>query len=136
MPGEYRRGNKGARAIAPDGRRQRCHPPGGIIRMMYPPLAPMTRRDFFRHAALGLGAIAVADLLRRDGRLLAAPPGAPATLGPPLPHHTAVARRVIHIYLGGGLSHVDSFDYKPELEKFHGQEMPASFGKADPFFGK
>ena len=45
-------------------------------------------------------------------------------------------RQVIHIFLGGGLSQVDSFDYKPELEKYHGKEMPERFGKADAFFGK
>jgi hypothetical protein len=94
----------------------------------------MTRRDFFRHAALGMGAIAVAELLAREGRLMAALPHvAPALTGP---HHPPRAKNVIHIYLGGGLSHVDSFDYKPELEKHHGKDMPESFGKADVFFGK
>ena len=43
---------------------------------------------------------------------------------------------MIHIFLGGGLSQVDSFDYKPELEKYHGKDMPESFGKADVFNGK
>src|SRR5688500_10027753 len=96
-------------------------------------VTPVTRRDFFRHACLGVGAIAVADLLHRDGRLLAAPQtSTPAAL----PHHAAAAKHVIHIYLGGGLSHVDSFDYKPELEKYHDKDMPKSFGAADPFFGK
>jgi hypothetical protein len=51
-------------------------------------------------------------------------------------HHEAKARHVIHIFLGGGLSHIDSFDYKPELEKYHDQELPEAFGKADPFMGK
>jgi hypothetical protein len=99
------------------------------------PVAPITRRDFFSHACLGVGAIAVADLLRRDGRLLAAPSVATGAARP-LPHHEAAAKHIIHIYLGGGLSHVDSFDYKPELEKYHDKDMPQSFGKADPFFGK
>jgi hypothetical protein len=45
------------------------------------------------------------------------------------------ARRAIHICLCGGLSQVDSFDYKPELAKRHGQPMPST-GKLDPFFGK
>ena len=96
--------------------------------------APTTRRDFFRHAAFGLGAIAVANLLGREGRLFAAPtpPISPVSL----PHHAARANHVIHIYLGGGLSHVDSFDYKLDLETYHDKDMPQSFGKADPFFGK
>jgi hypothetical protein len=97
-------------------------------------LPPITRRDFFRHACLGMGAIAVADLLHRDGRLMAAPSTSPAPAR--LPHHAPAAKHVIHIYLGGGLSHVDSFDYKPELEKYHDKDMPKSFGAAEPFFGK
>lgn len=90
-----------------------------------------TRRDFFRDATLGMAGIAAADLLLRDGRLLAADAPSPGGL-----HFPARARHVIHIFLGGGLSHVDSFDYKPELTKYHDSEMPKSFGKADVFFGK
>ena len=45
-------------------------------------------------------------------------------------------RHVIHIFLGGGLSQIDSFDYKPELEKYHDKDMPAEFGTAAPFMGK
>ena len=103
------------------------------------PVAPITRRDLFRQASLGIGAIAVADLLHRDGRLLAHPAATAAATpapGRPLPHHAAAASHVIHIYLGGGLSHVDSFDYKADLEKYHDKDMPRSFGAADPFFGK
>ena len=48
----------------------------------------------------------------------------------------ARAKQVIHIFLGGGLSHVDSFDYKPDLEKFHGSEMSKSVGMTDVFSGK
>lgn len=89
-----------------------------------------TRRDFLDDAAFGLGAMALSSLLARDG-LLAAETKAKSGL-----HHPARAQQVIHIYLGGGLSQVDSFDYKPELAKYHDQEIPASFGKIDVFFGK
>lgn len=92
-----------------------------------------TRRDFLRDAVFGLPAIAAADLLLRGGFLEAASAGERRHPGP---HFAPRARHVIHIFLGGGLSHVDSFDYKPELEKYHGQDMPASFGQADVFFGK
>ena len=83
------------------------------------PASSVTRRDFFRNAMFGVGAIALADLLRRDGRLLAAaaPAGGPVVRPVAGAHFPAPAKRVIHLYLGGGLSHVDSFDYKPELEK-------------------
>jgi hypothetical protein len=93
---------------------------------------PATRRDFLRDAVFGLYAVAAADLLRRDGCLLA-DDGAPRRDGL---HHEAKARHVIHIFLGGGVSHVDSFDHKPELERLHGQDMPVSLGTPDAFFGK
>ncbi len=50
-------------------------------------------------------------------------------------HHPAKAKHVIHIFLSGGLSQVDTFDYKPELEKHHDKEMPDAFGEADLFMG-
>src|SRR4051794_30869198 len=92
-----------------------------------------TRRNFLRDAVFGLPAIAAADLLLRGGHLEAATADAPRRLGP---HFDAKARHVIHIFLGGGLSQVDSFDYKPELEKYHDKDMPESFGRTDAFFGK
>src|SRR5687767_13755995 len=97
-------------------------------------MLPVTRRDFFRNAMFGVGAIAVSDLLKRDGRLLAAPAGGAGAR--PVAHYRGPAKHVIHLYLGGGLSHIDSFDYKPELERYHDKDLPANFGKADPFMGK
>ena len=88
-----------------------------------------TRRDFLRDAAAGMAGVALVDLLARDGLLAAESSGGGL-------HYPPRAQRVIHIFLGGGLSHVDSFDYKPELEKYHNQEMPERFGKPDVFFGK
>ena len=92
-----------------------------------------TRRDFLRDAGFGLPAIAAADLLLRGGHLDAATTDAPIRRGI---HFEAKASHIIHIFLGGGLSQVDSFDYKPELEKYHGKDMPESFGRTDAFFGK
>lgn len=80
----------------------------------------------------GLGGAAFLSLLARDG-LLAAP--IPSEAGDPPPHHAPRARRAIHIYLCGGLSQVDSFDYKPELEKHHGEPLGAQ-ERPDVFFGK
>lgn len=98
---------------------------------MTPPApAPVgVRRDFLRDGVLGLGGIALCHLLSTD-RLLGAE--APRHV---LPHHPPKARRLIHIFLGGGLSQVDSFDPKPELERRHGQSLPDSI-QADAFFGK
>jgi hypothetical protein len=100
-----------------------------------------TRRDFLRDAAFGIGAMAVTQLLARENRLLGADDDNARTSddtarGLAGLHHLATAKQVINIFLGGGLSQVDSFDYKPELEKYHGKEIPESFGEIDPFFGK
>src|SRR6516165_1656725 len=103
-----------------------------MIRDEPPEPVQATRRDFLRDAVFGMHAVAAAALLLRDGQLASAADA----LARPGPHFEPKARHVIHIYLGGGLSHVDSFDYKPELEKYHGRDLPAEFGKADAFFGK
>jgi hypothetical protein len=93
----------------------------------------MDRRDFFSWVTSSLGGVALAGLLMKDGRVAAAPlPGEAADLPP---HHPAKAKRVIHICLCGALSHVDSFDYKPALAKYHGQPLPSS-EKPDVFFGQ
>ncbi len=90
----------------------------------------MKRRNVLSHAAFGVAGMAALQMLQRDAV-------AQVDLKKPFGlHHAARAKHVIHIYLGGGLSQVDSFDYKPELEKFHGKELPAEFGKAEPFMGK
>ncbi len=91
------------------------------------------RRGFFSWASAGLAGAALASLLQRDGRAIAAPLGGEAD--DPPPHLVAKAKRAIHICLCGALSHVDSFDYKPALAKHHGQPMPAK-EKPDVFFGK
>ena len=92
----------------------------------------LPRRNLLQHAALGVGTIALANMLVRDGLLH---PAAAANPSQQL-HHTPRAKQLIHIFLGGGLSHIDSFDWKPALDKYHDKELPESFGKADAFFGK
>src|SRR5262245_58678888 len=83
------------------------------------------RRRFLESFSAGLGGIALASLLGRKSS--AAPvPGEAATHAP---HHRPRARRAIQIFLQGGLSQVDSFDYKPKLEKLHGKSVP---GKERP----
>lgn len=81
----------------------------------------------------GFGGIALASLLARDGLLRANPNGAAHSS---ISHHAPRARRAIHMFLQGGLSQVDSFDYKPDLEKHHGQTIASVAGgdKPDVFF--
>jgi len=83
------------------------------------------RREFCQWNLQGLGSIALLDLLRRDGLL-----GQEAQL-----HHPARVKRAIQICLVGGMSHIDSFDYKPELNKRQGKSLEAAV-KPDIFFGK
>ena len=88
-----------------------------------------TRRDFLSESGTGLGTIALAWLLNQDGY------GAEAQAIAPGPHFTPKAKRVIHIFSLGGVSHVDTFDYKPDLERHHGKPL-LDKGELDTFFGK
>jgi hypothetical protein len=105
---------------------------------MNPPTALnglLSRRDLFRRAGHGAGLLALAGLLD-DQRLLmpqamAAPSGDP--LAPRPPQLKTRAKSVIWLFMNGGPSQVDTWDYKPELTRRHGQELPG-FDKKTGFF--
>jgi hypothetical protein len=87
------------------------------------------RRDFFSHAPTGLSQIALAALLADAGKLRADGPLRPvispeSPLSPRLPHFPAKAKRVLVIFCSGAVSHLDTFDFKPELVKRDGQPLP------------
>lgn len=86
----------------------------------------LERRSFMLRAGLGLGALTLAELT--GGATLAAQSAAPGKLPGILPelHHAPRAKRVICLHMLGAMSQADTFDYKPALEKMHGQELPAS----------
>lgn len=95
-----------------------------------------TRRGFLGQA--GLGAFTLATLLDGDRRAFANEIVDPDSVkGPwrgvirPL-HHSAKVKRVIQLYMAGGASHLETFDYKPTLEKLDGQPTPESFTKGQP----
>jgi hypothetical protein len=88
-------------------------------------LARLSRREFFTTAAGGIGGVALASLLARDG--LAADPAAAAPLAPKPPHFPARAKRCIFIFLAGGTSHIDLFDPKPKINDLAGKPLPESF---------
>jgi hypothetical protein len=98
----------------------------------YDPNVLLHRRDFLTRFATGLGGIALAALLSRDNARASSWNDAG---GQASPHHAPKAKRAIQIFLQGGLSQVDSFDYKPALAKHHGQALPVE-EKPDVFFGK
>src|SRR3989442_928003 len=87
----------------------------------------VTRRWFFKECGVGLGAIALNSLI---GNLLgtgASADGAaalPSPLAPKKPHFAPKAKRVIYLFQAGAPSHLELFDYKPELEKWNGKLPP------------
>ncbi|MBL9175983.1 MAG: DUF1501 domain-containing protein [Verrucomicrobiales bacterium] len=85
----------------------------------------LTRREFLGRCGMGMGALALAPLLASQastaGSLAANP------LLPKAPQFPGRAKRVIHIFLNGGASHVDTFDPKPALDRWHGKEIPVHF---------
>lgn len=90
------------------------------------------RRDLLNFSTASLTGTALASLLLQDGVARAdAVPGEAKGL----PHHTPIAKRVVHLCLCGGLSHLDSFDYKPELAKFHGKSLDGP-EKPETFFNQ
>lgn len=80
---------------------------------------PTTRRELLRQSGVGFGLLALAGMT--EG--LALPLGADA-LAPRAPHFPARARRVIFLFMHGGPSQVDTFDYKPLLQRDHGKPLP------------
>jgi hypothetical protein len=85
----------------------------------------LTRRDFLSRCGMGFGALSLAGLMGEGGLLLPADAvEAVNPLVPKAPQFPAKAKRVIHFFLNGGASHVDTFDPKPALEKYAGKPLP------------
>ena len=91
----------------------------------------VNRRSFLSRASFGLGATALASLAKADWLSAASGPNSIGGL-PGLPHLAAKAKRVIFLCMAGGPSHLETFDYKPELARLDGQPMPESFTKGQP----
>lgn len=92
----------------------------------------LSRRHFLANTAGGIGGLALAWLLNRE-QARAAAPGIASSARPT--HFPAKAKRVVQIFCCGGVSHIDTFDYKPELEKFHGKTLEGR-GENLGFFGQ
>ena len=101
----------------------------------------LPRRAFLQTTGLSLGGIALSELLASGGRQsadVAKTPGADASGSPGILktlHHTPKAKRVIFLFMAGGPSQMDLFDYKPLLNKLHGQQLPDSVRKGQRLTG-
>jgi hypothetical protein len=87
----------------------------------------ISRRDLLQQCGMGMGTVALTALLGKAGHLEAAPASIANPLvarKPPLPPK---AKRVLHLFMNGGVSHVDTFDPKPELTRFAGKPLPVTF---------
>jgi len=88
--------------------------------------SPLSRREMLRTCAGGFGAVALSALFN-DRAFASANP-----LAPKPPHFPPKARNVIFLYMDGGPSQVDTFDYKPLLAKFHGEDPRQAMGQLEP----
>jgi hypothetical protein len=88
---------------------------------------PLTRRDFLCRSGMGMASLGLAGLMASQGLASAASEhsGAVSPLAPKAPHFRPRARRVIHLFMNGGPSHVDTFDPKPALAKYAGKPLPS-----------
>ncbi|HEY3969150.1 MAG TPA: DUF1501 domain-containing protein [Planctomycetaceae bacterium] len=86
----------------------------------------LNRRDWLKQSAAGFGSLALAGLLGAEAATGAAESGAPNPLAARPPHFAPRARRVIFLFMHGGPSQVDTFDYKPLLERDDGKPLPFS----------
>ncbi len=92
-------------------------------------LRDVTRRHFFERCGIGVGSIALHQLLEQSSD--AAVSGNP--LAPRAPHFPARAKRVIYLFMAGGPSQLEMFDYKPALTKFNGEPIPKSYVEGKRF---
>jgi hypothetical protein len=91
------------------------------------PLAPLSRRELLARTGTGLGMLGLAGVLSGQGELSATELSKSSNpLAPKTPHFKPRAKHVIHLFMNGGPSQVDTFDPKPELTKQHGKKPPSA----------
>jgi hypothetical protein len=93
-----------------------------------PHAGPIPRRSFLETIGGGFGGLALAHLLLRDESLADLPAPRPEWNGGL--HHPAKVRRVIQLFMNGGVSQMDTFDYKPELQRRHGEKVDFGIASA------
>jgi hypothetical protein len=96
----------------------------------------LTRRQLFGLGAKGIGLAALSSLLKSDGYAQTDAARDAKTGGlTGLPHFAPKVKRVIYLHQSGGPSQLDTFDYKPSLEKLHGTELPDSIRRGQRITG-
>ena len=83
----------------------------------------LNRRDFLSRTGMGFGALGLGMLFGNSAHAAGTEAG-PTPMTPRMPHHAPRAKRMIHIFMNGGMSHVDTFDPKPALTKYDGKDLP------------
>lgn len=78
----------------------------------------LTRREFLSRVGMGMGLISAGALAQDES---------PSPLAPRAPHFAPKAKRIVHFFLNGGPSHVDTFDPKPSLAKYAGKPLPGEY---------
>ena len=89
------------------------------------PLLHTTRRHFFSRCSLGLGSMALAALMNRGSAWAGTAPTHPMAAQPP--QFPAKAKNIIYLFMAGGPSQLDLFDYKPKLAALNGKPIPDSY---------
>src|SRR5579872_6976380 len=93
--------------------------------------SPTSRRDMLKSASCGIGFLAFADMVTRAAAKESVSPAKEANnmLAAKAPHFPARAKRVIFMFMAGAPSHVDTFDYKPQLAVDNGKDSTGKGGK-------
>jgi DNA-binding transcriptional MerR regulator len=88
----------------------------------------MPRREMLSRCGMGLGLLGLASLLQETGlrQAVAGQAASHLPMAPRPPHFAGKAKRVVHLFMNGGPSHLDTFDPKPLLDKLHGKPLPSS----------
>ncbi len=89
------------------------------------PLLNRTRRHLFQQCGIGVGSIALADMLNRD--LVASDIQLKNPLAPKQPHMKPTAKNIIFLFMAGGPSQLETFEYKPKLTELNGEPIPDSY---------
>ncbi len=100
----------------------------------------MDRRAFLTKTSMGLGAMALGNLMGNNVLANSSSPHSTPMVNelggiPGLPHFLPKAKRIVYLFMSGGPSQMDLFDYKPQLAKMHGQDLPDSVRKGQRLTG-